>query len=191
MLIYKKKDGMICIFIHIPKNAGKYIRDLECANKTNKIIKIFWGIFDSVDLAHIPYILKDKYIKNIVPTDNVKYYTFTRNPYNRLISAYFYNNPNNTIEDFKLFVTNNLINMNFNLDFDSKIIHYYPQYLFVCDENLQLSNNVKIYKIENYLSNPKDYNLTEYYDEKILQIINGLYSIDFILFNYKIITEVK
>ena len=191
MLIYKKKDGMICIFIHIPKNAGKYIRDLECANKTNKIIKIFWGIFDSVDLAHIPYILKDKYIKNIVPTNNVKYYTFTRNPYNRLISAYFYNNPNNTIGDFKLFVTNDLINMNFNLDFDSKIIHYYPQYLFVCDENLQLSNNVKIYKIENYLSNPMDYNLIEYYDEKILQIINGLYSIDFILFNYKIITEVK
>ena len=194
MLIYVK-DGVTYVFIHIPKNAGKYIRNLLYVDKTNVIIKRYWGAENNLDLAHIPYMFKEKYVDNLYwnrckINKSIQYYAHTRNPYDRIISTYFYKNPNKTICDFKLFVLNELVNMDFNISFDSSHVHYYPQYLFVCDKNFQLTN-VKIKKIEDIVPNIKKYNLVEYYDDNIILIINGIYLIDFRLFGYQIIDSIK
>jgi hypothetical protein len=113
MLIYIN-NNITYNYIHIPKNSGKYIRKLIEQNHKNKVIKIFWDIKDNFDLAHIPYMLYKKYV---------------RNPYDRIISAYFYLNKNKNIEDFKVFCKKDLQLFNFDLTFNSKYIHYYPQYL--------------------------------------------------------------
>jgi len=57
MLIFKNQHKYY-IYIHIPKNSGKYIRTKIANNKSNKILKNYWGIKDNFDLAHIPYIKK-------------------------------------------------------------------------------------------------------------------------------------
>ena len=171
------------IFIHIPKNSGKYIRNNIMNDNDNKIIKSYWGIDLNLnlDLAHISYIKKDEFIeKNI----EYNYFTYIRNPYDRIISAFFYKNPDKNINDFKNFVETSLVLYEFSMNFDSNIIHYYPQYLFICDENLNIPKFIKIYKIEN----PKEYNLIEYFNNECIEIINKIYSQDFLLFNYECIS---
>ena len=51
-LIYEDKSKQQYIYIHIPKNSGKYIRNKIKSN--NKIIKSYWGIQNNLDVAHIP-----------------------------------------------------------------------------------------------------------------------------------------
>lgn len=187
MLIFQK-DFKYYIFIHIPKNSGKYIRKKLNNDKENKIIKTYWGIKLNSDLAHIPYILKDNFIeKNI----DYNYFTYTRNPYYRIISAYIYKNPKKkSAADFKFFVKNQLILHDFNMKFDKTIIHYYPQYLFVCDENLIIPENITISKLEN-TEKPKKYDLSTFFDNECFEIINKIYVKDFIFFDYKIIDDIE
>jgi len=180
MLIFENKYKYY-IFIHIPKNSGKHIRNNIIHNKYNKIIKDYWNIHLRLDLAHIPYIKKNNFIKNNV---QYNYFTYTRCPYDRIISAFFYKNPNKNMDDFKYFVKNILRSYVFNISFDYTIIHYYPQYLFVCDEKLNIPQNIKINKLENLL-NPKKYDLTKYFDDECIDIINTIYSKDFLFFNYQ------
>lgn len=181
MLIFKSTNDEHCVFIHIPKNSGKYIRKKisDCIN--NKIIKSYWNIDSGLDLAHIPYVKRNDFIENNI---EYKYFANSRNPYDRIISAFFYKNINKNIDDFKYFVKNTLITYDFNMSFDCTIIHYYPQYLFVCDENLEMPNNIKIDKLED-VENPKKYDLTTYFDDECLNIINNIYNKDFLYFNYQ------
>jgi hypothetical protein len=181
MLIFKSNDDNYNIFIHIPKNGGKYIREKIINNKDNKIIHKYWGITSRLDLAHIPYIKRDQFIKNNI---TYQYLANTRNPYHRIISAFFYKNNNKDIDDFKYFVKNTLATYDFNMMFEDNIIHYYPQYLFVCDENLDIPKNIKIDKIED-VENPKIYCLKKYFDDECFDIINNIYSKDFLYFNYQ------
>jgi len=196
MIIYIN-NNITYNYIHIPKNSGKYIRKLIEQNHKNKVIKIFWGIKDNFDLAHIPYMLYKKYYDNICI-----FYTYVRNPYDRIISAYFYLNNNKNIEDFKVFLTKDLQLFNFDLTFNSKYIHYYPQYLFICDINYNI-NNVYIKKLEDNLSplnsetdffnhklNSKKYELKKYLDDDCLKIINLVYKEDFLKLDYKMIDTI-
>jgi hypothetical protein len=123
---------------------------------------------------------KNDYIQNDI---DYTYLANTRNPYDRIISGFFYLNPLQNIDDFKYFVKNILISYDFNLLFDCTIIHYYPQYLFICDENLYIPKNFKIDKIED-VAHPRTYNLTTYFDDECIHIINTIYSKDFLFFNY-------
>jgi hypothetical protein len=173
-MIYEN-NNVVYGFIHIPKNGGKYIRNQLIQNKQNKIIKVFWDIKDSFDMAHIPYIKMPK---------PAQFHSYSRNPYDRIISAFFYKNPGSTIQDFKTFCKETLIHYDFNLSFPCEYIHYYPQYLFVCDHKLTI--RAKIEKIENF--NPSKYIYTEYFDDKCIQIINKIYRLDFLLFGYNMIT---
>jgi hypothetical protein len=168
------------IFIHIPKNSGKYIRKKISNKIDNIIIKSYWGIKNNLDMAHIPYTKKYKFIEN-----NVKYnyFTYTRCPYDRIISAFFYKNPKKNINDFKNFVKNTLISYDFSMNFDYRFIHYYPQYLFVCDENLNIPKNIDINKLED-VEHPKKYDLLKYLDNNCIDIINSIYNKDFMFFNY-------
>lgn len=178
-LIYEGKSKQQYIFFHIPKNSGKYIRNIIKSN--NKIIKSYWGIQNNLDVAHIPFMFINNYIKKNI--DTYKCFSYSRNPYNRIISAFFYLNPRKSINDFKYFCKNKLIKLNFHLNFDKSYIHYYPQYLFVCDKNLKI-NKVTILKLEEH-ERPKIYDINKYFDKEIIKIINNIYSKDFELFNYK------
>jgi hypothetical protein len=185
MLIFENQYKYY-VFIHIPKNGGKYIRYKITNNKDNNIIKKFWDIKAGLDLAHIPYMKKNIYLENDI---NYNYFTYTRCPYDRIISGFFYKNNNKGINDFKHFVKNTLTSYDFNREFDYRIIHYYPQYLFVCDENLDIPKNIKIDKLES-VENPKKYNLTTYFDDECIHIINNIYKKDFLFFNYQMKTHV-
>ena len=64
MLIFKSNDDKYYVFIHIPKNSGKYIRNKIADDKNNKILQSYWDINSLLDLAHIPYIKRNEFIKN-------------------------------------------------------------------------------------------------------------------------------
>jgi len=180
MLIFQNNNKYY-VFIHIPKNSGKYVRNNINNNRNNKILMSYWSIHRGLDLAHIPYVKKNIFIKNNI---DFNYFAYTRCPYDRIISAFLYKNPNKTIDDFKYFVKKTLTSYDFNMSFNHTIIHYYPQYLFVCDENLDIYKNIKIYKLEHVMK-PTKYDLPKYFDDETIDIINNIYSKDFLFFNYK------
>lgn len=187
MIIFEK-NNIIYVYIHIPKNSGKYIRDL--IKKKNKVIKNLWDIQYNYDLAHLPYCLRKNYINN---DSNYNYFTFVRNPYYRIISAYFYKNKKSNIDEFKSFIINTLQYLLFNTYY-CEYIHYYPQYKFLVnnynDENI--NSNIKFFKIENYndsyldINNlvEKKYDLNKYLDNETIEVLNEIYSKDFTIFDY-------
>lgn len=198
MLIFQK-NNIIYVFIHIPKNCGKYIRDN--IHSRYKIIKNFWDIDNEIDLAHIPYLLVSNYI-NFSRTQNISFFTFVRNPYSRLISIFFYKNPQKTINDFINFIKNELTYFIFDEKFDSNIVHYYPQYLFLVDQNKNVNKDIRVFKLEEYdyydnnfiklqNFNLKKYNLCDYYSNDTLEIVNAIYFNDFKIFNYPIKSSVS
>jgi hypothetical protein len=62
MIIYKFNNETYA-FIHIPKNSGTYIRDTIMKDSKYNVLQSFWGISRRIDTAHIPYILKNKFIE--------------------------------------------------------------------------------------------------------------------------------
>jgi len=124
------------VFIHIPKNSGKYLRNKITNDKNNKIIKSYWGYANGLDLAHIPYMKKNKFIR-FLNHSRLHFFAYTRCPYDRIISAYFYINPENSADDFKSFLKT-LPTYNF---IDYKNIHYYPQYLFATKQSKEKYKN--------------------------------------------------
>jgi hypothetical protein len=179
---YNKVKNKWYIFIHIPKNGGKYIREQIKGNKKNKRIKGFWGTKGDLDLAHIPYIKRYKYINMNV---QYNYITYSRDPYDRLISAFFYKNREKSVEDFKKFCNKELINIRFDNKYLKQKIHYYPQYRFICNNKRELIN-INIKRIET----PKKYDLKKYYDEATLKKVNKVYRRDFELLNYKMYNSI-
>ena len=189
MLIFIK-DNKIFVFIHIPKNSGSYIRNEIEKNKNNKVLKSFFDVSFGIDLAHIPFCLKNNYFKNDL---NYEYFTFVRNPYNRLISAYFYKHPKNSIIEFKGFIKNTLQYILFN-SYVAEYIHFYPQYKFLVNKynDTNVNKEIKVFKIENYdnsyikIDNVKikNYNLSDYFDDETIKITDDIYRNDFIFFGY-------
>jgi hypothetical protein len=195
MIIFENNDKYY-VYIHIPKNSGKYIRKQITDDKNNKIIKKCWGIQQNkkLDLAHIPYMKRNELINNNI---DYQYFSYSRNPYDRIISAYFYvhRKVKKTINDFVYFCKNILTKLDFNSNFNSDIIHYYPQYLFLCDDNFNVADNhmnhVTVEKIEDYPnSSPTKYDLKKYFDKESIQIINKIYEKDFLLFNYEMLHDI-
>jgi hypothetical protein len=179
------------IFIHIPKTSGIHTRISIEQNPENKIIEIFWDTYDNLDFAHLPYSLMKHFVNK---WDTYKYFTHTRNPYHRIISAFIFktnrSNPNenkDTPDHFKNFVKNTLTTYYFNKTYyDSSIIHYYPQYLFLINDNDILEDHFVITKVEDK-DKPKYYDLKLYYDKETIDIINNIYEKDFKYFNYEVI----
>lgn len=188
MLIFK--NNLYYVYIHIPKNGGKFIRNKIMDNHRNEILRAYWCTDNNFDLAHIPYIKRSEYIE---PNINYHYFTYSRNPYHRLISAYFYlvelKRFPNSIDDFKIFIKNVLKKYEFKLTYDSNMIHFYPQYLFLCNEQFQIPNTIKIMKLEKH-ENPTIYNLSKYYDNECIEIVNHIYQKDFQLLHYSMIQNI-
>ena len=180
------------VYIHIPKNNGKYIRNL--IRTQYRILEKFWDIDyeNKLDLAHIPSCLIHKY-SNIT---DYKTISFIRNPYDRIISAFFYKNPTKTKLDLNKFIIEELSKMIFNDLFNYEYIHYYPQTKFI-------DNKVELIKCEELIDNTRvgscrlnivnlnirKYNYQEYFNNDTLSIINKIYYNDFILCKYEKINE--
>jgi len=229
MLIYNKRiDNKLYVYIHIPKNSGKFIRNQIFKDKKNKVVISLWGVdsIHNIDLAHTPYIKSMQFLENTkcinkhcnfianmkrkwlfccnscingthgpfcgklnpskIDFTNCIYYSFSRNPYDRIISAFFYIKEEEkkvaTIAEFREFCKRTLPTFVFDFSYNANYIHYYPQYMFLCDENFQISN-VKVEKLESSLK-PTKYDLKKYFDNECISIINTIYEKDFILLNY-------
>ena len=199
MLVFRDKEQeKKYVFIHIPKTGGTNLRNQITKDPRYEIIHYYWYIKEGFDLAHIPYIKSNEFINHTTnekieqnqEPEEYHYFAYTRNPYDRIISSFFHKNP---YEDrggdnkvFKYFIKNTLTKYKFSSDFSSDIIHYYPQYLFVCYRN----KNIKVEINNDQFKNDKTatrYKLDCFFDEECIEIINRIYIYDFILFGYEII----
>ena len=157
-------------FIHIPKCGGVYIRELICKYYGFVILTDrhpnYLDFFNTKDEMHIPEIYDKHSIRKFgkyryfYTNPNIdrkildQYYTFTfvRNPYDKIYSAYYYlkrclnesvngNTIRNTVEtpeyfnDFNTFIQNkdNVNN-----------ISYFHAFITQCDQLFDTSNNIKI-----------------------------------------------
>ena len=184
------------IFIHIPKCAG------------HSVITSLFGKSCTNHENIIAYRRKNK------KKFNASYkFTFVRNPYDRMVSAFFFLKRGitdldrefaakhlNQFDNFKDFALE-LKNLKFKKSV-GKCPHFKPQHTFICDKN----NNIAVdfvghlesiqtdflvvkehFKIECNLlkkNNTKHKPYQDYYNEEIRKIVYEIYKKDFDLFNY-------
>jgi hypothetical protein len=229
-------NGIKYIYLHIPKNSGTYIRNQICSKVENAIN---YNLLEETDVILPENILEE--IKNLhflfyhfsysliksqaqfssEITPDCKYITFVRNPYNKLISGYFYkyyikktpeyktitfnalkdeNNEEFTtlVADLKRVIKENL------LEYSEKDLFFRQQYKYVTDENANIPDDITIYKLEEYETNVeaqdffkfenfniKRYDYSDYYDNECLSIINEVYKKDFELLGYQTINTIN
>lgn len=193
----KYDDKYQCIFIHIPKAAGISVsKALFDTNIGHRKIKYF-EIFD-----------KNKF-------NNYFKFTFVRNPWSRIVSAYNFLKLGGRNEVDKKWAKNNLAEFN---TFESFILslkdkkqakkilkwqHFTPQYEYICDDRLnikvdfvgRLKNINEDYKyIKNKIGaegrlqhlNKSDHrDYKEYYTEETRNIVYNIYRKDIELLGYK------
>lgn len=240
-------DSKMFIFIHIPKNSGRYMRK-EIQKRFTICNNINTNLFSSNQTYPISYIevsnesisfdahIEYYKIKNF----NFKFdgiYVFTRNPYDRLISGYYHGletgniilmmtrlqkefSFNFRIEDikhqskeyiveqvsnnFKKFVKILKETLDRNILFSKPFLQQYKFMLEdINNEDLGISKNITIYKLEDYETNTeaqnffrfedfklRKHNYSDYYDNETLAIVNEIYSKDFELLRYNKITNI-
>lgn len=159
------------IFIHIPKTGGTSIENiLGLIKKENG-----YGINNSKK-AEQHFIWND-YINILGLKIYNEYYKFSiiRNPYNRLISEYFWSPvcgyiKNQNFNEFLNFVKDVIDNekYNENIFYD----HFIPQYEFIVDNNDKLMVD-KLYKFENFNEITNDFK--EKYNLNIPHLQKGVY----------------
>jgi hypothetical protein len=135
------------IFIHIPKTAGSSIEHL--LRDEGKYELDFIGVRNGRSTHHYMGIELKLILKELYPT----YYkfSFVRNPYDRLISEYFWCRINNvghkfnkTFDEFLDYVEDVIKNKKFFKPIDND--HFIPQYSFLFFNNKLLVNNIFKYE---------------------------------------------
>jgi len=189
------------IFIHIPKTAGSSIEHL--LRDEGKYELDFIGVRNGRSTHHYMGIELNIILKELYPV----YYkfSFVRNPYDRLISEYFWcrikdvgYNFNKTFDEFLDYVEDVIKNKKFFKPIEND--HFIPQYSFLFFNNKLLVNNIFKYediqtviplirkrlKIRTEIQHlnksiKNEITLSEEQKERIY----NLYKIDFQTFNYK------
>jgi hypothetical protein len=190
-------------FIHIPKCGGTTIeRHFKIMGKGN-----FYGDNSQINgMTFSPQHYTYKMLNDKVNLSNYYTFSFVRNPYDRVISEYFWNQ-NKSVgkikksEDYKDFIFwFKSFYKNINSD------HKLPQYKFICDDEdnilvdtLGRVENFKedflniIFKITKEKSESKfekpNYKTEKfresYLTDEVVSVINEIYQKDFEIFNYK------
>ena len=190
-------DDKSCIFVHIPKSAG---------------ISVNTALFGSYGGGHLT-VKEYKRIFGPVVYRNYFSFTFVRNPYERLYSAWNFLRNGGFKEDERIWAENNIMKYDLFSDFvlewlnsESiwKINHFKPQYFFVCDLNNHPEVDF-IGRVENidedfqYVCNQlgvenslprlncsqfKDSNIMTAYTSEAFEKVNRLYDLDFKIFDY-------
>ena len=210
---YFKNNKINLLFIHIPKTGGTSLEsyfsskfNIPLNNKSlflyitddfllNKNLKI------NSSLQHITFNQIVEYSKIFnIDFDNIKIITIVRNPYDRIISDLFW---------FKLITTDMSKEevfdvLNQYLSSDEYDNHNIPQYKFITNNDVKLIQELHILRTESLTddmkklgyhdfnhflnANPNQINYCNYLNNKSIAIINNIYNLDFILFNYDKIT---
>lgn len=193
--------GKKVVFMHVPKTAGSSVRKFAIENK---IVIIGHNLRDENYESLFSYKTRRKTSFS---------FAFVRNPWDRLVSSYFYLQKggrnaedrldrdklfkDDSLSDFRLFVKNGLIKKKF-----LQQIHFKEQYLWFYNGGNCLVD--KIYKFEKLqeaindictLNNYTQYELphtntsnhshyTEYYDDETRKLVSDIYEKDIELFNY-------
>jgi hypothetical protein len=189
------------IFIHIPKTAGSSIEHL--LRDEGRYELDFIGVRNGRSTHHYMGIELKMILKDLYP----KYYkfSFVRNPYDRLISEYFWcrikdvgHKFNKTFDQFLDYVEDVIKNKKFFKPIEND--HFIPQYSFLFFNNKLLVNNIFKYedietvaplikkrlKIKTTLQHlnksvKNEITLTQEQKDRIY----NLYKIDFETFNYE------
>ena len=197
VVIHNKK----CIFIHIPKTGGTTIEHFLKDNGINQLEYI--GVVNNRSMQHY----KASELKLRIPQYFNNYYKFSivRNPYDRLLSEYYWcpilnvGYKYNKLKDYFLkYVIFLFKNKNKMLSVYND--HFIPQYDFLYENNNLIVNNIFKYEHFSYVNNflKKKLNINndfitlnktnfEKEDWTLEQknLIYNLYKNDFLLFNYK------
>ena len=194
-----------CMFIHIPKAAGSSIELSSIfQDQRDKTGEYVGGHKTAMEYRRLYPDKFNKYFK----------FTFVRNPYSRLVSAYFYlsrggmgNSYDTEIfkkyfehkkEDFVSFCRNSLSE-----ELIKDVVHFEPQHKFLCDDDMNILLDF-IGKQENFVKDAKkvfktiglpyehrhslgsnNKHFSEYYTNDIQQKVFNLYKLDFELLSYQ------
>ena len=197
VLCHEKK----CIFIHIPKTGGTSIEQFIKDNGKNNLL--FLGVKNGRSLHH----LRGHELKLIIPYIYKKYFKFSiiRNPYDRLLSEYYWTpivnlgykygkSKKHFLENVSEIVKNKKYFENINND------HFIPQYSFLYNKNKLLVDQLFKYEDLDWVSKylKKKLNISrefpylnktsikkEEWNEEEKKIIYDLYQIDFLYFGYQ------
>lgn len=190
-------DENKCIFVHIPKAGG---------------VSINKALFGNLGGGHVPIY---KYYLSFSPKEFEGYYkfSFVRNPWDRLVSAYFFLKSGGFNDSDKHFFVENLSKYKTFNDFvigwlnEENIyswIHFVPQYEFIMlnskvlvdkifkvekmDNNMlilssKLNRNLDIYHENKTIRRNKNYK--DYYNDKTIEIVRKIYNKDIKMFQYE------
>jgi len=194
-------DNKRCIFIHIPKTAGTSVEQFLIDKGRNEIS--FRGVNNNRSMHHYSSLKLQK----IIPLKFNQYYKFSivRNPYDRLLSEYYWTPVPNlgykygkTKADFLYNITHIIKNKKYNenIYYD----HFIPQYRFVYHYKKLLVD--QIFKFEDlewvvgYLKKKLNINMDfpllnksikkDGWTENQKRKIYNLYKDDFRIFNYNV-----
>ena len=187
------------IFVHVPKCAGSSIEYHFEMIKPGKVFypEIIFGWQNNSWSQHWSFEQIIKECKKLnINTDDFFSFSVVRNPWDRLVSSFFWRktNPKFSME-FKEFVKH--------FRFNNRV-HFKPQHEFIIDkngnqmvdfvcryENLQEDFNFLCCKIGQEPKNlcrankTNHKNYTEYYDNETIDIVSEKYAKDIEYFNYK------
>ena len=132
-----------CIYIHIPKTAGTSVEHFLRDGGLNSIELL--GVRGGRSTHH--YTTME--IKNMFPESFLSYYKFSiiRNPYDRLLSEYYWKYSNNkTKDEFLDFVADIMIKNKYfsNIYYD----HFIPQYVFLYNKSVKKLLVNQLFKYE-------------------------------------------
>ncbi len=194
-------DQHKCIFIHIPKTAGISISKALFGNrsgghKSTRFYKQIFGVF-----------IFNSYFK----------FSFVRNPYSRLVSAYNFLMKGGFCKKHKKWVEENISNYESFHDFVTmwlneeninNISHFRPQFNYVCDKNDKVEIDFigrfenleedfqkvcRILDIDTELPHINSSNTTQhwktFYNNETLKIVERVYKKDFDIFGYDKISK--
>jgi len=197
--IYSLKgfDELKCIFVHIPKAAGVSVNRELFGNLggAHRTVRTYKRVFGPVKFK--------KYFK----------FTFVRNPYSRLLSAYRFLKKGGFCEKDRLWAEQNLAQYNSFRDFvhgwltEETVMeynHFIPQFVFVCDRSLEpevdfigrfetidedfekICKKLNISRsLKNHNQGPeKEAHWSTFYSKEEFEKVSRIYRKDFELFGY-------